>query len=220
MRPEFDTLDYAKRYSHESEDLILRMLLPYKQGTYIETGMWEPISMSNSYVFYEMGWSGLLIEPHPAWYRKVKSTRPRDITIHSAVGEIEGTVQLNVASAASSILTEWSMTPTHAIDVPIQRLSKILEAYPQFNRPDFFSLDVEGWELQALNGVDWNLFRPTVICIESVEWNPFKRVHNKWEHILLSQGYKLICHNMQNRFYGVIEDEHLWKQVAKYSLGE
>lgn len=213
-------IDWSKKYSSNSEDYILRMLLPYATGSYIETGAWHPTEGSNSYVFYERGWRGLLIEPHPAWARRVMSGRPEDVVINCGAGDTEGEMILNLAGQASSLRTEWSMTPTSELKVKIRRLDDILKDHPQFNKPDFFSLDVEGYELEALNGVDWSLFRPTVICIEAVEWNPFQRVHDKWEHILLNHGYKLICHNLQNRFYGVEEDEQVWKQVEKYKLAE
>ena len=49
--------------------------------------------------------------------------------------------------------------------VPATTLNKILKEY-NINKIDFFSLDVEGYELEVLGGLDFNIYKPSYILIE------------------------------------------------------
>jgi hypothetical protein len=50
-------------YSQFGEDLEIRKWLPENQGFYIEIGSGYPISGSNSFYFYRLGWKGVVIDP-------------------------------------------------------------------------------------------------------------------------------------------------------------
>lgn len=57
--------------------------------------------------------------------------------------------------------------------------------------------------------------------VEAVRWSPvFRRIHSNWEDILFDNGYSLICHNFQNRFYGRKDNAALWENVDKWNLRE
>src|SRR5208337_2713547 len=59
-----------KSYSIEAEDLLVEtvflvVLKQYGPGTYLDIGAAHPVQHSNTYFFYERGWSGLCVEPNP-----------------------------------------------------------------------------------------------------------------------------------------------------------
>lgn len=214
-------IEWLKRYSDSSEDYVLRMLFPYATGHYVEVGVWDPVRMSNTYVFYEMGWSGVLVEPMPLWARKVKAARPRDIVVSKAASDKPGQTTLKLESAASSIEPGWTTNEARRIPVTVDTLSSILSAYPGIRDAcDFCSIDVEGHERNVLEGIDFSTFRPSAFILEAVRWNPFYRTHGLWEPILTRNGYKLVCHNLQNRVYGLESNEELWKEAEKWNLAE
>jgi FkbM family methyltransferase len=217
-------IDWDRRYSDSSEDYILRMLLPYAQGTYVEIGVWDAKNMSNSYIFYDMGWRGLLIEPMPEWAFNVSKERPEDTVICKAISDVTGEAVLAIDSAETSLEKYWSRNyrkGVRKIKVPTIRFDDLIKEYPHIEANcDFCSIDVEGHEKAVLLSMNLVSFRPSVFCIEAVKWHPFGRVHKDWEYILTEAGYKLLTHNLQNRFYGKVEDQALWENARKWGLTE
>ena len=57
-------------------------------------------------------------------------------------------------------------TVVSEFDVPARTLTSVLDEAAA-GRVDFLSLDVEGYELQALNGLDIERFRPRHILVEA-----------------------------------------------------
>ena len=56
---------------------------------------------------------------------------------------------------------------TGIIDAPVRSLNSIIEEHRPTGRIDLLSLDVEGYEAQALSGLDLTKYRPTFICVEA-----------------------------------------------------
>ena len=79
-------------YGQGKEDqMMLKYFLqkdgtPLHHGTFIEIGAFDGLKFSNS-KFYEdsLGWTGLLIEPHPDTFAKLQLNRPKTFTIQGAV---------------------------------------------------------------------------------------------------------------------------------------
>lgn len=228
-REKADPINWHKRYSHSSEDYILRMLFPYKTGIYVDVGSWKPDADTNTFIFYEMGWKGILVDPVGYWIRKAKEIRPRDIGIETAISNKDNEIlQFKIDKeqgkdcAANSLRDDWFKEgKSISISITTTRMDTLINNYPEIrDNCDFCDIDVEGWEKKVIESIDFKTFKPTVFCIESVRWNPFYRVHQDWEKILIDNGYKLICHNLQNRFYGRIDNKELWENVKLWNLEE
>jgi len=55
------------------------------------------------------------------------------------------------------------------IQVNLRRLDTILKTHaPDIDRIDILSIDVEGWELEVLSGLDISRYRPRVMIIENL----------------------------------------------------
>ena len=52
-----------------------------------------------------------------------------------------------------------------------------------------------------LEGMDLSLWRPWVFCIESTLWGGPISSYDKWEHILLENGYVIATVYGLNRYY-------------------
>ena len=52
-----------KFYGQSAEDAILQILLPERNGVYIDIGCGNPIKTSNTFVFYKRGWKGVVVDP-------------------------------------------------------------------------------------------------------------------------------------------------------------
>ena len=77
-------------YSQHGEDIIFAILLKgLKRGFYVDVGANDPEIISNTKYFYDRGWNGINIEPHPILFEKICKLRNRDININAGVAKKE-----------------------------------------------------------------------------------------------------------------------------------
>jgi hypothetical protein len=73
-------------FSADGEDVILtKYLSGVKNGLYLDIGCNLPITYSNSFQFYLLGWRGICIDPLPGLKKKFKYLRSKDLFINAGV---------------------------------------------------------------------------------------------------------------------------------------
>ncbi|QIB34877.1 FkbM family methyltransferase [Ancylobacter pratisalsi] len=155
-------------------DIDRKMLkyLPGTNGTFIEVGANDGISQSNTwYLEAYRGWSGLLIEPVPELAKLAKRFRKTPVA-NVALGAMASdgdTLTLSVSDLTTTVANgkkDRSGAAAKQITVPIRALSALLTEHG-ISKVDFFSLDVEGFELPVLQGLDFDTHRPRYILVET-----------------------------------------------------
>lgn len=200
-------------YSGWREDIMLLRALQgvhHEEAFYIDAGANSPVEDSVTKLFYDHGWHGINIEASPHWYSKLAAERPRDINIHAAVADKPGTLTLydQPEGGLGTLIEEFAdrhekeyAIAKQAVEVPAVTLTSLCEQHA----PDvihFLKIDVEGFEEQAIRGMDFGRFRPWILCIEATEPNRFDRpTHQDWEHMLLAADYTFVQFDGQNRWY-------------------
>lgn len=168
-------------------------------GTFVDVGANHPTERNQTWFLEGRGWSGLLIEPHPAMSELLRAHRRRSRTVQAAVcgpgEEGEAELHLGVDPAKSSLRPEWDHALTgERIRVPARTLNSIL-AEAGLGRIDFLSLDVEGLELEALRGLDLERYQPQLILLEDHFYSYAKHFY------LRRHGYKLVRRTGYNNWY-------------------
>jgi len=171
-------------YAQSGEDIIvdyLFMWLGKRKITYLDVGANDPIMMNNTYFFYKRKHRGVLIEPNPRLVRKIKRSRPRDVTIHAGVGMGSGGqipfFQMDPDTLSTSDplkLSEYlrlGIKLKREYQVPLIGINEVIERYFDSQAPDFLSIDVEGWDLEILKTLDLLKYRPVVICVETITYS-------------------------------------------------
>ena len=184
---------FRKFHSLNKLDQTLSALLPHKNGYYVEIGANDGISQSNS-LFFERkkNWSGVLVEPDKQNYHLLTKNRRKSnkffncacVSFDFKESFIEF-MYSNLMSATIKDRSEFDKVNAHALSgvnflakdeiiktylVPAMNLESILD---QANAPsliDFFSLDVEGHELDVLKGLNHTKYRFKYILIETSEF--------------------------------------------------
>jgi FkbM family methyltransferase len=177
-----------------------------ENGFFIEAGANNGFYQSNT-LFLEkaLGWKGILIEPNKHSYQQCVKNRSESVVINCAlVGDPEiNTVEGYFTSPAHSNpgasltgkvfnkedINDKNFASRDKTTVPAATLSKILEQQKVKNI-DFFSLDVEGYELEALIGLDIERWKPKLICVESFNRKNFFNLKQRlasYGYIMLSQ---------------------------------
>jgi len=183
------------RYSMPALNELDRKLESYilahldgKPGFFIEAGANDGFNQSNTFYFARRhGWAGLLIEPVPELAAHCRAIRPESLVVECALGPASAqgeTVTLHRAGLMSTIegsIGDGDAQRTHldraselqpgvstgAIEVPIRSMSSIIDEHRPSGAIDLLSLDVEGYEPQALSGLDFSRHRPRFICVEA-----------------------------------------------------
>src|SRR5664280_2104755 len=77
-------------YAQNREDVVLDRALHASTGFYVDVGAASPTVASVTRHFYELGWSGINIEPLPEYVAELRLERPRDQTIQAVAGASPG----------------------------------------------------------------------------------------------------------------------------------
>jgi len=178
-----------KRYSTPSQDCIdqkLSKYLNFKNGFFLEAGANDGYSQSNTYFLEKFkSWRGILVEPIPELFKLCCKERSRSYTFNCAlVADSYKTADIKMFfSGLNSIVENSFEKPSkihnhveegarvqnlkpYEIYVPTRTLSSIIDEVG-VSRIDFMSLDVEGYEIEALKGLQFGKLCPKYLLIES-----------------------------------------------------
>lgn len=205
------------------EDRILWQVFRRRTtGYFIEVGAYDGVTLSNTYFLEQMGWSGLLVEPMRPLCERAAASRPRSRVIHAACGKrgSRGTAKFTVAQNVP-VLSFLTADREHVerclregatlqeIEVPLRSLDDIiLDARRDATSPgrpwqpksgwqiDLVSIDTEGCELDVLDGLNLDRFKPRVLVMEND-----RPAGKAIEPYLRQRGYRKFHRQKINDFY-------------------
>lgn len=162
-------------------------VLPYlpSKGFYVEAGANDGIKQSNT-LFLERihGWTGILVEPVPRLFNKCVKNRPNSNVLNYALvapehsGEIIELVDVDLMTSIRQhdgfTADEDALLKAEKIQgikrkltfAPGETITRLLQS-SNVSTVDFLSLDVEGFELHVLKGLDLDYCAPGLILIET-----------------------------------------------------
>jgi FkbM family methyltransferase len=161
-------------------DRKLDAIIDRDGGTYVEAGGNDGYTQSNTYFLERFrGWTGMLVEPMSALAAEARRNRPGARVVQCALvapersGEV---VEMEFADLMSSVRgtrpDDWirfgnllGWRDPHVEQVPARTLSELLDE-AGMHEITLLSLDIEGYELEALQGLDLARHRPRWIVVE------------------------------------------------------
>jgi FkbM family methyltransferase len=169
----------------------------------VEAGSHDGVTISNSFPFIVAGWRGILIEPAPAVFKKLKENngqRENVTCLQVACCDKTGEADLYLGSDGeeeflSSLCqteNEWfkQARGLQTVKVKTETLSNILREQQAPRYPGMLLVDCEGMDYEVLLGLDFSQFRPTIITTEEYEWEP--RKHAAKYSLLIQNNYSLV----------------------------
>jgi FkbM family methyltransferase len=189
-----------RSYAHSGEDVLVEGMLKWvKQGTYVDVGAYHPVLYSNTYILYQKGWKGIVIDPNIDMKPLYTLMRPRDTFVHTAVGPTagkrpyymfdDGAYNSFDEGRAKSWKASRGLEIREVREVSFKPLAQILKE-EKIAKIDFLNIDVEGLDFDVLKTHDWNI-PTTVIAIEDETFNPDKPHENAIYAYLHEKGYVL-----------------------------
>ena len=146
----------------ELNDKVFNKFKNIKNGTYVEAGAFDGVFQSNTYrLEKERDWTGVLIEPSMNRFNQcVKNRSKSNVFVNAAIVSSE--------YDKNKIFGDFNGEPVSSVGA--MRCSKYRNSLNEVNAVtaqsifdkhdirsiDLFSLDVEGYELEALKGIDFD----------------------------------------------------------------
>ncbi|WP_019877483.1 FkbM family methyltransferase [Sporichthya polymorpha] len=207
-------MDYEISYAQNGEDILLAAFFHgVSAGRYVDLGANDPFIDSVTKRFYDLGWRGVNIEPIRRHHEALTKDRPNDVNLCVGVSNAPGRVQFReylgdgLSTFSPQMVDQRAGEPGEVTsnywdyEVEVRTLRDVLaEAdLPQIN---FMKVDVEGLEYEALEGNDWDRFRPEVICIEA------NHVFRDWRTLLREARYQLEFFDGLNEYWVAEEAAH------------
>ena len=159
----------------EGEDLeVIKIFKNIDNGFFVDIGCYHPLQLSNTYLLYKKNWRGINVDLSEFSIDLFNSIRSEDININSAVSSSEGQVtyyfQKKISQLGTLKIDEAKKRMQGDIkekQMKSQRLTTIINNTRYNNRKiDFLNIDAEGSDFDVLNSLDFNIYRPKLICIE------------------------------------------------------
>jgi len=212
-------------YAQNREDVVLARTFGNKaSGTYVDVGAAHPTGHSVTRHFYELGWRGVNLEPHPGFHALLAAERPEDTNLRLAVADRSGRATFFVGpdahpggSTTSAEVAQQlvaSGLDVAPIDVELVTLAQVVDTHLADRVVDFLKVDVEGTEEAVLRGADLPRWRPRVVVVEATYPNSPVPSHEPWEHLVIGAGYRLCLFDGLNRFYVRDDEPELARLIA------
>lgn len=167
--------------SQFGEDTVLWDIFDTQpDGFFIEVGAYDGVSLSVSYAFESVGWKGLLIEALPDRFEQCRKARPNSRVVQAALSKkgSAGTTTFEVVHGDGwAEMFSYHKTTQHHLEtvrnlggtktqvtVPLTTMNDLLKDHT--GPIDFAVIDVEGGELDLLDGFDLHKYKPRVMLIE------------------------------------------------------
>jgi len=177
-------------------DAKLRPYLPTTPGVFLEVGANDGYTQSNTYYLERwLGWRGILIEPHPAAFRRCAKLRANSHCVQAACVadadgpqfvELVGMDLMSITAGAQDADSEIRRlergdryTDGLRLAVPARAISDIIDESP-YESINFMSIDVEGAEHLLLQGLDTRRHCPDVLLIETSEIDTVAATLEPW----------------------------------------
>ena len=182
-------------FGHNNLDQKLCEFLNYKDGFFVELGANDGIRQSNTFYFEKnLNWRGILIEPIKSKFIKCKNNRSKknffynkacvgfnfkNEKIKMIYSDLMTTINDNriinkVDSSKHALKGEQYLQENEKVKeffVETTTLNQIFEDVKAPIMMDFLSLDVEGSEIEVLNGINFDNYNFKYIMVESRDDN-------------------------------------------------
>lgn len=192
-------------------DLFLEEILGLKtNGFFLEIGAFDGETNSKTAQLADIGWEGLYVEPIKEYAEKCANRHKNNNVkvLNVAIGDKDGQQKMHKGGLPSTLKQENMDHLEHYLNeqgssfgfeeeaVQVYSWQSFRQFLPE-QLPDIMVLDAEGFDLQILQNIDFNSFRPNIICTEvfpeQTSFMPDKVIHEGTQilELLIKENYHI-----------------------------
>lgn len=218
--------NWNKTYAQCGEDVIMLFLIRHviklQNCYYLDIGANDPELFNNTQLLYEDGINGLSIDANPYFAPMHKVSRPNAKYITGGIGEKSGKAtfyEINphtLSTFSEPEAIRYTTVDGHKLvakhKVKIKTIAELIKDDCE-QAPNILSLDVEGLDFQILQSIDFDAWRPAVICVETITYGKQGTQHKVEEVIsfLKDHGYRIYADTYINTIF---VDNKTWDDSA------
>ncbi|MCX5791484.1 MAG: FkbM family methyltransferase [Elusimicrobia bacterium] len=190
----------AEGFSQYGQDLFCfhSIFGSVKNGVFVDVGANHPKLLNNTYYFEKNGWHGLAFEPQERLRKLWDAERKTKCLPYVLGGENKEVTFIETPGPDDHVLAgvegfnkiKRSMRTTAAVRTQ-RRLDEVL-LENQVRRVDYLSIDVEGYEMNVLSGLDLSKIDVKCIDIENDSGEPYLGSRGLRRQ-LLNSGYRQVA---------------------------
>jgi FkbM family methyltransferase len=195
-------------YSQFGEDITAANLFRnVDSGFYVDVGAHHPLRLSNTAELHIRGWQGVNVEPRQEGIRLFQQYRPHAINVRMAIHNELDTVTLykfrggriNTILPGRAESLKATKEPVGEEVVPALSLNGLFEEHvPEGVHVHYLSVDIEGYDTEAILAFDLNRFKPDVICVEIHRFDILHLADHPIVQYLTDHGYELYAINIMS----------------------
>ena len=180
--------------SRQEEHIFISHIQPFMPQSrntppvFVELGGFDGWDQTNTHFLEScLGWKGIMLEGNPENFKMLQKNRPNTVTISSAICNETTSVTFAGQGAVAHVGESGVVVPC----APLQSFFDMLGV----QHISFFSLDVQGYELQVLTSIDWGKVAIAALVVEELRLgrHPETPEKNKAVRKLLQDaGYDLL----------------------------
>jgi len=141
-----------------------------KNGYFVDVGGSHPTKMNNTYLLEINGWEGIAFEPQEH-LRSLWPTKRRARCLHHVIGATNSTVVFFEGERGENGLSgvdgyNKCSQGYKKIEMEQRSLESIFDEYG-IKKVDYLSIDVEGYEMNVLRGIDFSRVEIRLIGVEN-----------------------------------------------------
>lgn len=195
-------------YSQIDQDkYFVEQIVNYKcNGVFFEAGGYDGITGSNTYFLEKnLNWNGILVECNPNMFKKLVKNRncvhssralyeetghKIKLVIPTGKDRYDGKEQLCSLEKCSSQNIKKFKNEFKSMKTIKCKTINIMDLFEENNikHIDYFSLDIEGYELNILNTIDFDKIN---IDFFTIEWSNNEKIKNDLIKFMTSRNYEI-----------------------------
>jgi hypothetical protein len=182
-------------FSQFGEDLELLGVLGKSKGIFIDVGSGRPVSGSNTWMLYKLGWSGISIDPLKSNMFLHKLLRPRDRFIRAIIGpearniDFWETFPYEYSSTDKNLVSKlFATNKAQFVNCYLVESIPINRIFENTKDVRLLCIDAEGMDFEILRNLDFDKYRPELICIEDHEYTQEK---SQIKQLMIENNYRL-----------------------------
>jgi FkbM family methyltransferase len=171
---------------------------------FFECGGAHPFEQSNTELLEKNGWKGIVVEPWVGYNEEYKNSRPNTILENYALVSddfIDDYIEGNFSNDfGGSVIEGAHGNPWNPSRYPVTTVKKLCTKH-NLNDIHLMTIDVEGYEIDVIKGIDFNNFKIHMIIPEHHWGDDFDFIENFGFKKIKVYGNQHIFFNTDSEFF-------------------